>query len=106
MMLERFGKHCHIRKSGQICDFPDRMLIGHLKKAEKSNDLILRLVEDAGMHSTARLFCDPEVKKVTAADLLEWHRTSEILPEPDGSRCLELKPFEIVTLALTLQQQS
>ena len=28
MMLERFGKHCHIRKSGQICDFPDRILIG------------------------------------------------------------------------------
>ena len=84
----------------------NNVTIETLKKAEKSNDLILRLVENAGMHSTARLFCDPEVKKVTAADLLEWHRTSEILPEPDGSRHLELKPFEIVTLALTLQQQS
>ena len=81
----------------------ENVTIEALKKAEKSNNLILRLVENAGMNSTAKLFCPAMVKKVSNTDLLEWENGSEILPDKDGTYHLQLKPFEIKTLSLTLQ---
>ncbi|OQA84915.1 MAG: Mannosylglycerate hydrolase [Lentisphaerae bacterium ADurb.Bin242] len=66
-----------------------------MKKAEKSTDLIIRLVEIYGKNSSATLVF-PEDMQISECDMIEWH---EIKKYPVMKRIsLKFKPFEIITL--------
>ena len=64
-----------------------------LKRAEKDDGLILRLVETAGRRSRGALRCRGEVQPV---DLMEWSAVGEAVTV-DGDLAVELAPFEIRT---------
>jgi len=67
-----------------------------LKKAEKEECLIVRLVELAGRTSPAVLTV-PAGKKLVETNLLEWTEGETFVPE-DGKVSLKLRPYEIKTL--------
>lgn len=69
-----------------------------VKPAEKSSDLILRLVEIAGLHSDTELTVDKEWS-LSNCDLLEWEE-GRSLKLVKGSVALTFHPFEIKTLRL------
>ncbi len=68
-----------------------------LKKAEKSDDLVIRFVETRGGADRIVLKTNLENVKLVETNLVEW--TSEAEYEFDGGNCLELafKPFELRT---------
>ena len=68
-----------------------------VKRAEKDDSLILRLVEIRGRHSGGILRFSGFPSKVSETDLLEWER-GRSLELRDHTLELELKPFEIKTL--------
>ena len=77
----------------------ENVTIGAVKKAEKSNDLIIRLVETCGRNGLISLkFADRA--KISECDLLEWNDTAEVAVNNDNSVELLLKPFEIKTLRI------
>ena len=87
---------------GSGFEFPCRMISGGIslevvKRAEKDDSLILRLVEIRGKHSSGVLHFSRIPARVSVTDLLEWENGPELKL---GSRELELamKPFEILTL--------
>ena len=67
-----------------------------LKKAEKEDCLIVRLVELAGRTSPAVLAL-PAGKTLTETNLLEWTEGETFVPE-GGKVALKLRPYEIKTL--------
>lgn len=69
-----------------------------LKRAEKSDCLIARIVESFGQRGTATLNV-PAGSKVTVTNLMEW-TDGDVLPVVDGKVTLNLKPFEIVTVKI------
>lgn|GEM_PF-106340 len=73
-----------------------------VKKAEKENFLILRIVETRGRDSKGMLIVEDNSARLVETDLMEWH-------EYDGYDCsqpveLALKPFEIMTFKLKTGQ--
>ena len=68
-----------------------------VKRAEKDDSLILRLVEIRGRHSHGELRFAAKPDRVCATDLLEWE-DGPALPVRKNTLALELKPFEILTL--------
>ena len=68
-----------------------------VKRAEKDDSLILRLVEIRGRHSVGTLRFAAKPAKVSKTDLVEWRR-GPALPLRRNALALELKPFEILTL--------
>ena len=70
-----------------------------IKKAERDDSVIVRLVEIRGRHSQAALHFAKPVVQVTETDLMEWHDSAP-LPLQDHRLRLTLKPFEIMTLRL------
>lgn len=68
-----------------------------VKRAEKDDSLILRLVEISGRRSTGILHFAAKPEKVSETDLLEW-KNGAALPLRRNTLALELKPFEILTL--------
>ncbi len=76
----------------------DGVKLAVLKKAEKSDQWILRLVETHGRHSHCRLTALPEYRRLIATDLLEWENLSA--RKLDGAIELNLSPFEIATFKL------
>ncbi len=66
-----------------------------VKKAEKENCLVIRLVEQAGRESRAVLTV-PAGKKLQETNLLEWTEGETFAPA-DGKVVLTLRPFEIKT---------
>lgn len=70
-----------------------------LKRAEKDNSRIVRLVERTGRHNTVKLNINRDVKRVSETNLMEWEQGRDIKVNK-GAVSLELKPFEIVTLRL------
>jgi len=66
-----------------------------LKKAEKSDDLIIRLVETDGRNSAAELRI-PANRKLVETNLLEWTGGASLKPVT-GTVEVKLKPFEIKT---------
>lgn len=70
-----------------------------VKKAEKDDSTILRLVETAGRHATAVLKLANPKAKVSVTNLIEWEK-GKSLPVENGCVNLSLKPFEIMTLRL------
>ncbi len=69
-----------------------------LKRAEKSDALIARIVESHGYRGRATLSV-PAGSKVTVTNLMEW-TDGEELPVIDNKVSLTLKPFEIVTVKI------
>ncbi len=67
------------------------------KKAEKTDDLVLRLVELRGLTSKATLTL-PRAAAVEETDMLEWNVLRK--EGTDSAFELELKPFEIRTLRI------
>lgn len=85
-------------------DFPcriesDGVSLEIVKKAEKSNAKIVRLVEYKGSFSKAELQFGNSVGKVSYTNLIEWEN-GEAITLKDNKAELTLKPYEIVTLKL------
>ncbi len=68
-----------------------------VKRAEKDDSLILRLVEIRGRHSCGTLHFAAKPARVSETDLMEWKKGAA-LPVRKNSLDLQLKPFEILTL--------
>ena len=85
-------------------DFPcriesDGVSLEIVKKAEKSDARIVRLVEFKGRHSKAELIFGKSVRRVSRTNLIEWENGAEI--KLDGGRAeITLAPYEILTLKL------
>ena len=73
-----------------------------LKKAEKGDEFILRGHETMGTDSAVRLKFSLPVKGAWNADLLEQRGQS--VPVQDGEIKLNCRPFEFITLRLSLKQ--
>ena len=88
---EAFDFPCWIKGEGVSLEI--------VKKAEKSNARIVRLVEYKGRFSKAELQFGKKIKKVSYTNLIEWENGEEL---PLSGQCanLTLKPYEIVTLKL------
>jgi alpha-mannosidase len=68
------------------------------KKAEDSDEVILRFFEAKGEETMAEIELFREIKRVAVVDLLE---REEFELEPFGNTLkMQVKPFEIVTLKL------
>lgn len=79
---------------------PNNLILSALKKAEDSDEVILRFFETTGEETTAEIKLFRKIKKAAVADLLE---REEYELKTDGNRLkMEVKPFEIVTLKLKL----
>ncbi len=76
----------------------DRIRLEVVKKAEKSDDIVIRLVEIAGARSVGRLVLNDKFK-VVPTDLLEW-RDGKAEKVAGAAVALTLEPFEIRTYKL------
>ncbi|MBO4633092.1 MAG: alpha-mannosidase [Lentisphaeria bacterium] len=88
---ENFDFPCRITSEGVSLEI--------VKKAEKDDSRIIRLVEIKGRCSSARLHFAKTVKKVSHTNLIEWEHGEEVAIR-DSIAELTLKPYEIVTLRL------
>ena len=88
---ENFDFPCRINSNGVSLEI--------IKKAEKDDSRIIRLVELKGRISSAQLQFAKDVKKVSHTNMIEWERGEEVALH-DGIAELTLKPYEIVTLRL------
>lgn len=79
-----------------------RVTLEAVKRAEKSQDLIVRVVDRHGASSEVDLDVGAEVKTVTSCNLLE--REDEQLDYDQGPIRFRIQPFEIKTLKLTTEQ--
>ncbi len=79
------------------CDNPN-IVIETVKKAEDSNDIIVRLYECHNTRGTADLQCLRPVREAWVCDLEETELGD--LEVEDGSVIFDYKPFEIITLKL------
>lgn len=75
------------------------IIIDTVKKAEDSNDLIVRLYESSGGHQVGRLMSSLPIIKAQVVNLLEDDLSKAAWR---GGLTVELKPFEIVTYKLVL----
>lgn len=74
----------------------DNVIIETIKKAEKSDDIILRLYEASGATTRTTLTLDREIKAIWTTNLLE--ESEKVLAHQQKSVELTLSPFEILTL--------
>jgi len=79
---------------------PDNLILSALKKAEDSDDVILRFFETKGEETAAEVTLFRRIKRAAVADFLE-REEYELKPDGNGLK-LEVKPFEIVNLKLKL----
>lgn len=77
----------------------DEIHLAALKKAEKEDCWIVRVVEMKGKRSQGDLRI-PSGSQLRTCDLMEWQTGDHI--DHHGSHLLQLKPFEIRTFKLTL----
>jgi len=77
---------------------PNNLILSALKKAEDTDEVILRFFETKGEATEAKVELFKDIKKLTLVDLLE--REEHELPFERSKFRLEVKPFEIVTLKL------
>ena len=71
-----------------------------LKKAEKGQCLVVRVVETRGLPSSGRLICADANAKIVPTDFIEWRDDDIALAK--GKLNLKLKPFEIKTFKIQL----
>ncbi len=69
-----------------------------VKKAEKENTIILRIVETDGRHSHGILKLTNKYSRIVETDLMEWH--DKEIGQSGNEIELKLKPFEIKTLKI------
>ncbi len=79
---------------------PDNLILSALKRAEDSDEVILRFFETIGEATVAELELFRVIERAAVVDLLE-RELYELKVERNKLR-LEVKPFEIVTLKLKL----
>ena len=77
---------------------PNNIILSALKKAEDTDELIMRFFETKGEATEAKVELFREIKRLTQVDLLE--REEKELPFKGNGFGLEVKPFEIVTLKI------
>lgn len=77
----------------------DSITLEVVKKAEKENCLVIRLVETKGAEASGVLKLHNGKQRVIETNLLEWTEETEYTVQ-DGTVELTLKPFEIKTLKL------
>ncbi|MBE6369373.1 MAG: alpha-mannosidase [Lentisphaerae bacterium] len=70
-----------------------------LKKAEKENALVLRLVEAKGKNSSGKLIFSQKPSRVVETNLMEWTEEN-IVEVSDLKAAITMKPFEIRTLKI------
>ena len=68
-----------------------------LKKAEKENCLVLRVVERKGRKSKATILLTDSNQKLKSTDLMEWNDSGEAV---GGELKFTLKPFELKTFRI------
>ena len=78
------------------------VVIDTVKKAEDSNDIIIRLYESHGAHGRVRFTCALPVKTVTRCNFLEDDEAR--LTWRNGGVTLAVRPFQIVTLKLAMRR--
>lgn len=79
---------------------PCNLILSALKKAEDSEEVILRFFETKGEETMAEIELFRNIERAAVANLLEQE---EYELRPDGNKLkFEVKPFEIVTLKLSL----
>lgn len=77
----------------------DNIRIEVIKKAEKSDDLIIRVIESAGKYSLGKLQVLSGYS-LHDSDLLEWESYPAALPLEQDAFALQMRPFEIRTFRL------
>jgi len=77
---------------------PDNIILSALKKAEDSDEVVLRLFETTGEATKAEIEFFQRIKRATLANLLE--EGEQELAVKGKKLTLRVKPFEIVTLKL------
>jgi len=77
---------------------PNNLILSALKKAEDSDEVILRFFETKGEETVAEIELFRKIDRCTVADLLE-REEYELKPDHNILR-MKVKPFEIVTLKL------
>ncbi|RPJ50629.1 MAG: alpha-mannosidase, partial [Chloroflexi bacterium] len=80
------------------------IVLDTVKKAEDSDDIVLRLYEAHGAHGTARLLTSLPVESIRPCNLLEDDQPGESVPWPAGGFPFTAKPFEIQTYKLKLKE--
>ncbi|HWW54007.1 MAG TPA: glycoside hydrolase family 38 C-terminal domain-containing protein, partial [Acidimicrobiales bacterium] len=90
------------RGSGQLIHI-DRpgVSVEAVKRADRSDDVVVRLCEVWGSRGPARVTLNLPVTSVTRADLLERDLPGAHLPLDGRTVTLSLRPFELVTLKFT-----
>jgi alpha-mannosidase len=83
---------------------PAALVLDTVKQAEDSEALIVRLYEAHGAHSRARLSSSLPVRSVRKCNLLEDEEGSSPLEWKEGGVELEARPFQIITLKLSLTE--
>ncbi|MCQ2397577.1 MAG: glycosyl hydrolase-related protein, partial [Lentisphaeria bacterium] len=73
-----------------------------VKRAEKSDDIIVRIVETRGMKTTGslRIAKSCKAEKVFATNAIEWTEEGEFMADQSGAYNFSLNPFQILTLKL------
>jgi alpha-mannosidase len=73
-----------------------------VKRAEKGDQLVVRIVETKGCHTTGVLRLAEYLKgaPVAITDLLEWNEQEKLEVAADNTCRLTLKPFEILTIKI------
>jgi alpha-mannosidase len=103
----QFNNPLQVLSSGEIphqasffeVDHP-AVVIDTVKKAEDSNDVVVRLFESFGTHRKVRLSSSLPVQSAVRCNLLEVNDTP--VKWSEGGVDLNLKPFELVTLKLKI----
>ncbi|MDR0933095.1 MAG: glycosyl hydrolase-related protein [Victivallales bacterium] len=72
------------------------VIVSVVKKAEKSDDTVIRLVETNGRAGTARLALTKPDARLVETNLIEWSQ-GDTVAGSDGKFEVTLKPFEIKT---------
>jgi len=78
---------------------PENIVVSCLKKAEDSDDIVIRFYEATGLETTARLKFGFHVKNVQELDLIERPLTEESRIE-ENTLIVKVKPLEIKTFKL------
>ncbi len=76
----------------------DNIVVEAVKKAEDSDDIVVRLYEANGLHTTANIAINPKFTSVTECNLIE--REMDCLALVDGQITMEFTPYEIKTIKL------
>jgi alpha-mannosidase len=80
---------------------PHNLIISALKKAEKDDAVIVRFFETCGEKCRATLQVPNQIKSASCVNLLEQEEFP--LDIKDGLLEMNVAPFEIVTLKLTMK---